>query len=122
MIADGRGVTRLTNSLGQFDPAAIVWSPDDTKIGFQAGGDIYVINADGSSLVNVTNNAAADGGSVWSPNGSKIAFWTNRDGNDEIYVMNAYGSRPALVSNNPSAGRAAACDPHGQPLAVRNGV
>jgi len=117
MIADGRGVTRLTNSLGQFDPAAIVWSPDGTKIGFQAGGDIYVINADGSSLVNVTNNAAADGGPVWSPNGSKIAFWTNRDGNDEIYVMNADGSSPVNLTNNPAADRAPAWSPDGQTIA-----
>src|SRR6266853_1624628 len=103
MNADGRGVTRLTNSLGQFDPAAIVWSPDGTKIGFQAGGDIYVINADGSSLVNVTNNAAADGGPVWSPDGGKIAFWTNRDGKDAIYVMNADGSGSAAQLINTAA-------------------
>jgi len=117
MNADGRGVTRLTNSLGQFDPAAIVWSPDGTKIGFQAGGDIYVINADGSSLVNVTNNAAADGGPVWSPDGGKIAFWTNRDGNDEIYVMNADGSNPVNLTNNPAADRAPAWSPDGQRIA-----
>src|SRR5439155_644313 len=78
---------------------------------------IYAMNADGSSLVNVTNNAAADGGPVWSPDGTKIAFWTNRDGNDEIYVMNADGSNPVNLTTNPAADRAPAWSPDGQKIA-----
>ena len=38
------------------------------------------------------NNAAQDD-TCWSPNGTKIAFMSWRDGNQEIYVMNADGSR-----------------------------
>ena len=45
------------------------------------------MNADGSNLINLTNNAAADLYPSWSPDGTKIAFGTNRDGNYEIYVM-----------------------------------
>ena len=45
------------------------------------------MNADGSNLTNLTNNSAADNRPSWSPDGTKIVFGTNRDGNDEIYVM-----------------------------------
>jgi TolB protein len=38
---------------------------------------------------------------MWSPDGTKIAFNTNRDGNQEIYVMNADGSNPTNVSRAP---------------------
>jgi Tol biopolymer transport system component len=38
----------------------------------------------------------------WSPNGSMIAFWSTRDGNDEVYVMGADGSNPKNISRNPS--------------------
>ena len=39
----------------------------------------------------------------WSPDGGKIAFVTNRDGDQEIYVMNADGSGQQNVSQNPNA-------------------
>ena len=40
--------------------------------------------------------------SAWSPDGSKIVFDSNRDGNDEIYVMNADGSGQTNLTNNPA--------------------
>lgn len=41
-----------------------------------------------STLARLTNNNAMDGSPALSPDGSKIVFWSNRDGNYEIYVMN----------------------------------
>ena len=40
---------------------------------------------------------------AWSPDGSRIAFTSNRDGNYEIYVMNADGSNPRNVTVAPRA-------------------
>jgi len=40
--------------------------------------DIYVINLDGSELTNLTNDSAEDWAPRWSPDGSLIAFQTNR--------------------------------------------
>ncbi len=57
--------------------------------------------ADGSGLTNLTNSPREDAGPVWSPDGSRIAFDTYRDGNQEIYVMNADGSGQTKLTNNP---------------------
>ncbi len=68
--------------------------------------EIYVINADGSGLTNLTNHPSNDGKEgfnaeanfAWSPDGKRIAFVSDRDDdgvswiNSEIYVMNADGT------------------------------
>jgi Tol biopolymer transport system component len=49
--------------------------------------DIYVIDADGGRLTRLTNGAGRERQASWSPDGSRIAFVSDRDGNDEVYVM-----------------------------------
>src|SRR3990172_3758663 len=54
---------------------------------------------------------------VWSPDGSKIAFHTTRDGNVEVYVMNADGTGQHNVTNSPSADFDADWSPDGGTIA-----
>ena len=53
-----------------------------------------------STLVRLTNNSAMDGRPVWSPDGRRIAFSSNRDGKNEIYVMDADGSNVKRLTDN----------------------
>ena len=46
---------------------------------------------------------AFDGPGGWSPDGQKILFTSNRDGNNEIYVMNADGSGQRNLLPSPSS-------------------
>ncbi len=78
--------------------------PNPEKIAFTSNRDgnfeTYVINADGTNPVNVTNNAANDTDPSFSPDGTKIVFISARDGNNEIYVMNADGTNQTRLTNN----------------------
>ena len=62
--------------------------------------DVYVINADGSGLRNLTREWGLDGMPVWSPDGQKIAFTSKRDGDWDVYILNADGSGQRKLTRN----------------------
>ena len=90
------------------------------KIAFMSyrdgNGEIYVMNADGTNHIRLTNNAAEDYCPVWSPDGTKIAFMSLRDGNQEIYVMNADGTNQMNLTNNPALDRDPTWSPDGSKI------
>ncbi len=53
--------------------------------------EIYLMNADGSGLTNLTRHDSLDYHPSGSLDGTKITFVSGRDGNREIYVMDADG-------------------------------
>ena len=54
---------------------------------------------------------------AWSPDGTKIAFVSDRDGDTEIYVMNADGSHPTNLTNTSAEDRTPAWSPDGTKIA-----
>jgi Tol biopolymer transport system component len=59
--------------------------------------EIYVINADGTGLANLTNHPARDECPYWSPDGRSIAFESDRDGGG-LYLMAGDGSNQRLLT------------------------
>lgn len=66
-------------------------SPKGDKIAFAYKGDIYVVDAQGGLAQQITTSAAYDFYPIWSHDGEKIAFATDRNGNFDIYVVLADG-------------------------------
>jgi len=77
------------------------WSPDGKQIVYQAGADIWLMNADGSAQRNLTRGRfGLPFGPVWSPDGTKIAFVGRAGLTKQVYVMNAdgTGAHPLLAA------------------------
>jgi len=115
MNADGTDQTRLTDSSGSNGGHS--WSPDGTQIAFRSTRDnpppsptsssqseIYIMNADGTDQTRITFHddpfIFADSPS-WSPDGTQIAFSSNRDGDFEIYTMNVDGTGITQLTDSP---------------------
>ena len=61
--------------------------------------DIYVVNDDGPNQTRLTNSQGFDDMPMWSPDDSKIAFYSGSEG--EIFVMDVDGSNPTQLTNIP---------------------
>jgi Tol biopolymer transport system component len=130
MKADGTDVGPLTKlTAAGADCVAASWSPDGTKLALECaraldGSDsananltvnIWVVNADGTGAIPLTNLTAAGASShdiAWSPDGSKLAFDSLRaiDGSDlanaasNIWIMNSDGSGANPLTKNTTKG------------------
>jgi TolB protein len=112
--ADGSGLKRVkafTNGIAD----KIDWSPDGSRIALSTpdfdhpglSANVYTIRPDGSGLIQLTHDR---GGSInngvdsWSPDGTRIAFVSNRSGTYEIWSMNsANGSGATQITEGPDA-------------------
>lgn len=100
MDADGGNQTQLTFDLIAKNQLPD-WSPDGSRIAYEAGGDLYAMGADGSDQRRLTSGLSGESGPAWSPDGTQIAFLRD-DGTPErwVHVMDADGSnqRPVYAS------------------------
>jgi Tol biopolymer transport system component len=129
MNADGSNAIPLTKltAANVIMGSAPAWSPDGSKIAFNSSRaldgsnansnaiNIWVINEDGSNPSPLTKLTAGStsGHPIWSPDGSKIFFDSNRvlDGSDainvqfrsNIWVVNADGTNPAPLTKLTAA-------------------
>jgi TolB protein len=105
-----------------------VWSPDNQAIAYTSyrpSGQFGTFQDIIVSYIQTGERATPANGSpqrqnylpIYSPDGSRIAFTSNRDGNPEIYVMNRDGSNLRRMTNNPAIDVTPTWSPTGNQLA-----
>jgi serine/threonine protein kinase len=79
--------------------------------------NLFLINADGTCPVNLTNDADQNNEPAFSPDGKFIAFSSNRDGFGDIYLMEANGSNVKRLTDKPGGSRTPCWSPDGKHIA-----
>jgi TolB protein len=77
-------------------------TPVSGRIVFDNFQDVWSINANGTGLTRLTHARGPDFDATWSPDGTLIAFRSERNGHPEIWLMNADGSRQRRLANGLS--------------------
>lgn len=74
-------------------------SPDGKTIVFSYQGDLFTVASSGGEAKILTTHLAHDYHPIWSPDGTKIAFASNRFGNFDIFLIDAKGGIPERITN-----------------------
>ena len=104
-LPDGSNRAPVSHGPGKdLDPA---FSPDGSKIAFEStrtgGGDIYVMNADGSGVVRLTTASTEDSQPTWSPDGTRIAFTRCGKTACHVWAMTSAGANQHAVTDRGGA-------------------
>jgi Tol biopolymer transport system component len=101
-------------------------SPSGEWIAFTTLGgreDLFVVKSDGSGYRQITDDAARDRGPRWSPDGSRIAFYSDRSGRYETWTIHPDGSQlEQLTKGNGSPRTAVTWSPDGKRIATDDGT
>lgn len=109
--ADGSGLTTIARG------GSPAWSSTN-RIAYVVGQDrpqIHVVRADGSGDVNVTAGSGRPNASpVWSPDGSRLAFWSSDNSTADLAVARVGGATRFYVVPGSSTNGAALWAPDGK--------
>lgn len=110
---------------GDFEFASPELSPDGSKFVARlirkTQDDIVSINADGSGMSDVTNDAAFDRYVRWSPDGTRVAFSSDRTGNYEVWTTDADGTNLRQITDTKIAGSFPIWSPDGRRMSYDTG-
>ena len=85
-----------------------------TQIAFVYAGDIWIVPKTGGAAVRLSTPRGAESFPRFSPDGTRLAFSGNYDGNADIYVMPAAGGEPRRITHHGSNDRLLGWFPDGK--------
>jgi len=112
-VASGT-VTSSPSALATLPPKQLVYARRENK---DAPWKIYTMRDDGSGSVALTDGTSQDTWPSWSPDGRRILFVSNRQGNRDIWVMDANGKRLVNLTRHSADDWTPVWNPQGDAIA-----
>jgi len=75
-------------------------APEGRTLVFDLLGDLYALGSTGGEARRLTSGIAFDSQPAWSPDGTQIAYLSDRSGAENLWVMRADGTAPRQVTHN----------------------
>lgn len=94
--------------------ASPTWGPSG-ELAYERGGDLWIREADGQER-RLTSTPDADREPSWSPDGTWIAFHSNRSGNWDVWVIASTGGTPVRLTDDPADDTSPSWGDHGRAL------
>lgn len=93
-------------------------SPDGKRVVFSWAGDLWTVPGRGGPARRLSTHPAYEGDPVFSPDGTKIAFTSNRSGKDQVYLMSIDGGLPSQLTFHSEGARVVEWYPDGKSLLI----
>ncbi|MDP5103815.1 MAG: PDZ domain-containing protein [Erythrobacter sp.] len=90
----------------------------DNALAFVYAGDIWIAAPDGGNPVRLTSHPADERDPIFSPDGKKIAYTANYDGNADVFVIDVRGGEPQRLTWHPGDDTAVDWAPDGKSVAM----
>ena len=99
------GLVLATERTIDFTTDEVTWmsvdvSPDGTTIVFDLLGDLYTLPIGGGQATRIIGGLSFESQPTWSPDGTTIAFLSDRTGVENLWIANADGTNPRAVSKD----------------------
>ena len=109
-----------TPALAQTEETKLLRDPalSDNALAFVYAGDIWLADSDGSNPRRLTSHSGDERDPIFSPDGSKIAFTADYDGNDDVFVIDVRGGQPRRLTWHPGNDTAIDWAPGGDAVAM----
>ncbi|MFW6191946.1 MAG: S41 family peptidase [Gemmatimonadota bacterium] len=98
VVTDGSTLRPRTERVGDQIAAATV-SPDGSRAIFEARGELFSVPAEHGPVAELTGTSGvAERSPAWSPDGTEVAYWTDRDGEYQLAVRPAGGGEEEILT------------------------
>lgn len=118
----GASVAKEDQHISHSPDALMLRFPDvsESEIVFVYGGDVWIVSKDGGVARKLSSPSGRESFPKFSPDGDKVAFSGNYDGNTDIYVVSGAGGMPERITHHPGEDLVVDWYPDGESVLMRS--